>query len=110
MAKLFLLLSSVALLSACATPPAPETPKTADTGCGQAKVISDTLSLRAAPALNAHVLALLAGGSEMAVLECTPTEADGVPWIKVKTLIHGQETTGWISSKPRYLQMQGGKP
>lgn len=63
---------------------------------GYARILADSLNLRAGPGFQHHVISALPGNSEVAVLRQLDIDPDGVAWVEVLGETHQGWRRGWV--------------
>jgi hypothetical protein len=63
---------------------------------GYARVLADSLNLRAGPGFQHYVISALPGNSEVAVLRQLDIDPDGVAWVEVLGETHQGWRRGWV--------------
>lgn len=91
------------LLSACATPPSE--PETVAEVCTEGEIITDGLNMRTGPTTSDEVIVTLPKGTPVILAQCTLEASQQGNWVEIKIGPRGEEITGWISSRPYFLQL-----
>ena len=100
---LSLAIFSSALLVACTTPPPASV--SVEPNCVEGEVIADGLNMRTGPSTEDDVIVTLPKGTPIVLAQCSLEASQSGNWVEIKIGPRGEEISGWISSRPYFLQL-----
>ena len=100
--KLFI--STSILLTACTTPP--PMPVSNEPLCVEGEVVADGLNMRTGPSTRDDIIVTLPRGTPVVLAQCSLAASQSGTWVEIKIGPRGEEITGWVSSKPQFLQLR----